>query len=86
MSASLATALASILGASRIEGFWSVAWSFVLIPVVGVGPIAFGAYAWRKHDRQFPKGFDRAGWEPPDGRAGRFATTWAWLAGGRGGM
>jgi uncharacterized membrane protein YhaH (DUF805 family) len=81
---SLTTGLAAVLGASRIEGFWPVVSSFVAILVVGIGPIALGVYARRKHDRQFPSGFDRTGWEPREGHAGRFATMWAWLAGGRG--
>jgi hypothetical protein len=83
---SLSTVLGQMLGAIRIEGFWSVASSIVLFVLVGVGPILLGVYAWRKHDRQFPKGFDRTGWKPREGRARRFATMWAWLAGGRGGM
>jgi hypothetical protein len=33
--------------------------------------------------RQFPKGFDRTGWEPRRGVAGWLATKFAWLAGGR---
>ena len=86
MSAALATGVASALGASRIEGSWSLVWSISVIVLVGIGPIAVGVYAWRTHDRQFPKGFDRTGWEPQEGHSGRFATMWAWLAGGRGGM
>jgi hypothetical protein len=71
---------------SAIAIDWSVGSGLaglVGVLVVG-GGIAAGVLAARKHDRMFPKGFDRTGWEPEPGRAGRFATMWAWLAGGRG--
>jgi hypothetical protein len=63
-----------------------VALAFALFGIVAfVATVALGLWALRKHNRMFPKGFDRTGWEPPPGRAGRFETMWAWLSGGRGG-
>jgi hypothetical protein len=49
--------------------------------------VVFGAafFALRHHDRMFPKGWDRTGWEP-NSTKGWFATKFTWLSGGRGGM
>jgi hypothetical protein len=41
--------------------------------------------ALRKHNRMFPKGWDRTGWEPEPGKARRFETMWTYFSGGRGG-
>jgi hypothetical protein len=40
-------------------------------------------FALRLHDRMFPKGWDRTGWEP-NSTKGWFATKFTWLSGGRG--
>lgn len=45
--------------------------------------IAGGLLALRRHNRMFPKGWDRTGWEPRSTR-GWFATKFYWLSGGRG--
>jgi hypothetical protein len=45
--------------------------------------IGVGVFALRQHNRMFPKGWDRTGWEPR-GTAGWFATKFTWLSGGRG--
>lgn len=42
-----------------------------------------GLLALRKHNRMFPKGWDRTGWEPNSTR-GWLATKFTWLSGGRG--
>jgi hypothetical protein len=47
--------------------------------------IAVPIWALRKHDRMFPKGWDRTGWTPEPGKARRFETMWTFFAGGRGG-
>jgi hypothetical protein len=63
---------------------------------VGVAGIVFGGMALfvvfgaafvalRRHDRMFPKGWDRTGWEPNSSK-GWFATKVTWLSGGRGGL
>ncbi len=61
---------------------------------VGIGMIVFGAvvfgvvlgaavFALRQHNRMFPKGWDRTGWEPRS-TGGWFVTKFTWLSGGRG--
>jgi hypothetical protein len=61
---------------------------------VGIGVIVFAAivvavmlglalFALRRHNRMFPKGWDRTGWESQSTR-GWFATKFTWLSGGRG--
>ena len=51
--------------------------------VVFVVVIAGGLLAIRQHNRMFPKGWDRTGWNPGSTR-GWFATKFFWLSGGRG--
>ena len=52
--------------------------AIVFAVVVGGGLLAI-----RQHNRMFPKGWDRTGWEPrPTG--GWLATKFTWLSGGRG--
>lgn len=63
--------------------------SSVSVGMVVVGAIAFtlvlaaGLLALRKHNRMFPRGWDRTGWEPRSTQ-GWFATKFTWLSGGRG--
>jgi len=45
--------------------------------------LAVGLLALHKHNRMFPKGWDRTGWEPRSTR-GWLATKFFWLSGGRG--
>ena len=52
--------------------------------VVLGGVLAAGIWAIRYHNRMFPKGFDRTGWNPDSDRAGWFMTKFTWLSGGRG--
>ncbi|HEY7380538.1 MAG TPA: hypothetical protein VH572_04965 [Gaiella sp.] len=66
------------LGASTVSAGLVVAAAIFFLVVVGVG-----LWAVRVQGRQFPKGFDRTGWEPRRGVAGWLATKFAWLAGGR---
>jgi hypothetical protein len=47
--------------------------------------LAGALLALRKHNRMFPKGWDRTGWEPNSSK-GWFATKVTWLSGGRGGL
>jgi hypothetical protein len=49
-----------------------------------VGVLGVGVWAVRLQNRQFPKGFDRTGWNPNSARAGWFMTKFTWLSGGRG--
>jgi hypothetical protein len=49
-----------------------------------VGTFALPFWALRRHARMFPKGWDRTGWTTERGKTGRFATMWAYFAGGRG--
>jgi hypothetical protein len=66
--------------ASAAVGTWSlVVGTVVLLLVFGLG-----IWALRNHDRQYPKGRERPGWEPDRGKLGWFATTFTWLSGGRG--
>lgn len=53
--------------------------------VLVAGVFALPLWALRRHNRMFPKGFDRTGWNPEPGHAGWFLTKFTWLAGGRGG-
>lgn len=46
--------------------------------------VAGGIWAIRYHNRMFPKGFDRTGWNPDGDKAGWFMTKFTWLGGGRG--
>jgi hypothetical protein len=48
------------------------------------GVIAVGLWAVRLQNKQFPKGFDRTGWNPERGHAGWLLTKFTWLSGGRG--
>jgi hypothetical protein len=59
-------------------------------PIVGAAGVLFfaaviavGVWAGRVHRRQFPRGWDRTGWEPRRGAGGRFRTMFTWLSGGR---
>jgi hypothetical protein len=51
--------------------------------IVFVVVLAVGLLAVRTHNRMFPKGWDRTGWEPQSTR-GWLATKFTWLSGGRG--
>jgi hypothetical protein len=63
----------------------SVSW-WVAVPILllFVAVIAGCTWAIRYHNRMFPKGFDRTGWNPDGERAGWFMTKFTWLSGGRG--
>jgi hypothetical protein len=41
-------------------------------------------WALRKHDKMFPNGWDRTGWNPVRGHGSWFRTKFTWLSGGRG--
>jgi hypothetical protein len=45
---------------------------------------ALPLWALRRHDRMFPKGWDRTGWNPEPVKARRFETMWTYFSGGRG--
>jgi len=62
-----------------IDSLWTLVGLVVLFVLVAI-PI----WALRKHDRMFPKGWDRTGWDSEPGRARRFETMWA-IFSGRGG-
>ena len=49
-----------------------------------VAVFAVPIWALRRHNRMFPKGWVRTGWNPEPGRARRFETMWTWFS-GRGG-
>ena len=46
--------------------------------------LALPLWALRRHNRMFPKGWDRTGWEPVPGKARRFETMFTYFSGGRG--
>ena len=46
---------------------------------------ALPLWALRRHNRMFPKDWDRTGWEPEPGKARRFETMFTYFSGGRGG-
>jgi hypothetical protein len=52
--------------------------------VLLISAFAVPIWALRRHNRMFPKGWDRTGWTPKPGRARRFETMWAFFS-GRGG-
>jgi len=59
-------------------------WMLLAGIVLVLCPFVVGIWALRRHDRMFPKGFDRTGWNPHGERAGWFMTKFTWLP-GRGG-
>jgi hypothetical protein len=69
----------SVLMASTV-GWLTAVGAIVLLLV------AFGLPLWalRRHNRMFPKGWDRTGWQPEPGKARRFETMWTYFSGGRG--
>jgi hypothetical protein len=65
----------------------TVGWlTTVVVLVLVAGVFALPIWALRRHNRMFPKGFDRTGWNPDREKAGWFMTKFTWLSGGRGGM
>jgi hypothetical protein len=66
--------------ASAIVGWLTAIGSLVLLLLVFALPL----WALRRHDRMFPKGWDRTGWNPEPGKARRFETMWTYFSGGRG--
>ena len=65
----------------------TVGWlTTVVVLVLVAGVLAVPIWALRRHNRMFPKRFDRTGWNPDSDRAGWFMTKFTWLSGGRGGM
>jgi hypothetical protein len=63
----------------------TVGWLTAAFAVLCVA-VVFGLPLWalRKHDRMFPKDWDRTGWTPEPGKARRFETMWTYFSGGRG--
>ena len=63
----------------------SVGW-LTAIGALALFLLAFGLPIWalRRHNRMFPKGWDRTGWEPEPGKARRFETMFTYFSGGRG--
>jgi len=55
----------------------------VVAAIVFAVVLAAGLLTIRQHNRMFPKGWDRTGWEPR-GTGGWLATKFTWLSGGRG--
>jgi hypothetical protein len=70
-----------LLVAASAVGIVTAAIGFALF----VGVLALGIWAVRQQSKQFPKGFDRTGWNPDGERAGWFQTKFTWLSGGGGG-
>jgi hypothetical protein len=56
----------------------------IVFLVLVVAVVVVGVAAIRHHNRMFPKGFDRTGWNPNSDRVGWLMTKFTWLAGGRG--
>jgi hypothetical protein len=52
--------------------------------VVFVLAFALPIWALGRHNRMFPTGWDRTGWEPEPGKARRFETMFTYFSGGRG--
>jgi hypothetical protein len=52
--------------------------------VVFVLAFALPIWALGRHNRMFPKGWDRTGWEPEPGKARHFETMFTYFSGGRG--
>jgi hypothetical protein len=71
--------LASLVMTSAV-GWLTAGGALVLLAVVLAVPV----WALRKHNRMFPKGWDRTGWQPEPGKARRFETMWTYFSGGRG--
>jgi hypothetical protein len=65
---------------SSAVGWLTALGALVIFALVFVVPVL----ALRKHNRMFPKGWDRSGWEPEPGKARRFETMWTYFS-GRGG-
>jgi hypothetical protein len=63
----------------------SVGW-LTAIAALSVLVLAFGLPLWalRRHQRMFPKGWDRTGWDPEPGKARRFESMFTYFSGGRG--
>jgi hypothetical protein len=62
----------------------TVGWvTAVVALVLFLVSLATPILALRNQNRMFPKGWDRAGWQPEPGEARRFETMWAYLSGGR---
>jgi hypothetical protein len=59
-------------------------WVAAVVLVLFVALLACGMWAIRYHDRMFPKGFDRTGWNPNSENVGWLMTKFTWLSGGRG--
>jgi len=55
----------------------------IVVLVLFITFLACGIWAIRHHDRMFPKGFDRTGWNPDSERTGWLMTKFTWLSGGR---
>jgi hypothetical protein len=63
----------------------SVGWVTTIVAlVVFVLASALPIWALRRHNRMFPKGWDRTGWEPEPGKARHFETMFTYFSGGRG--
>ena len=65
---------------SATVGWLTAIGAIAILLVAFVVPI----WALRKHNRMFPKGWDRTGWEPETGKARRFETMFTYFSGGRG--
>jgi hypothetical protein len=68
-----------LLGAATVGVEMVFLAAIVFIVVIGVG-----LWVLRFQSRQFPKGWDRTGWEPRRDAMGWLATKFTWLSGGRG--
>ena len=63
----------------------TVGWVTAIVALaVFVLAFALPIRALRRHNRMFPKDWDRTGWGPEPGKACRFETMFTYFSGGRG--
>jgi hypothetical protein len=72
--------VAAVLMASTV-GWLTTIFGIAIVALLLALPI----WALRKHNRMFPKGWDRTGWQPEPGKARRFETMWTYFSGRGGG-
>jgi hypothetical protein len=66
---------------TTVDTVWVI---FALANLVLVFAILF--WALRRHNRMYPKGWDRSGVTPEPGKARRFETMWTYFSGRGGGL
>jgi hypothetical protein len=75
------TALVAGVSMTSTVGWLTTIVGLVILVLVFAIPI----WALRRHNRMFPKGWDRTGWQPEPGKARRFETMWTYFSGRGGG-